>query len=156
MRESRTHTQPKCDAGQHHGRIDRRNAQVNPSLGMRPYSSSPPSPPAAAVPTATSTSVILPYARHDVTRPCVCNHAHANATSHDEFHRPTVPSKHCKHADDATASTTGDDDAIASTTGDAHDGTLLCSQPATHRCPQPTAAELGTLLTGRGGKRLLN
>ena len=71
-----------------------------------------------------------------------------NSTSHDEFCRPAVP---CEHADDATASTTGDDDATTSTTGDAHDGTLLCSQPATHHCPQLTAAELGTLLTGRGG-----
>ena len=41
MRESGPNTQPKCDPSQHHGRIDRRNAQDHPSLSMWPYSSPP-------------------------------------------------------------------------------------------------------------------
>ena len=116
---------------------------------MWPYASSPPSPTAATAPTATPTGVVLPYSRDDATQQGTGNNAHASAIPHDELRRPAVPGE---HADDATTNAAGDDDAPASTTGDAHDGTLLCSQPANPRCPHPTAAVLGTVLTGRGGQ----
>ncbi len=145
MWESGPNTQHECDSREHHGRIDRRNAQDHPSLSMRPYSSPPASPPASAASTATPTSGILPCPGHDATYvPCTHGHAHTGASArprHDEFCRTAIPSTKCrKRADDGAASSTGD----------AHDGTLLCSQPTTLLCPQPAAA--GILLTSRGGQ----
>jgi hypothetical protein len=107
----------------------------------------PRSPPAAAAPTATPTSVILPYPRHVATWrwhvPCAGNHAHAGAAArprHDDFFGTAVPSTKCHKCAD---------DAATSPAGDTHDGTLLCSQPATLLCPQSATA--GVLLTSRGG-----
>ena len=114
MRELGPNTQPKCDPRQHDGRIDRRNAQDHPSLGVRPYSPPPPSP---ATPTAMPTRVILPYPWHDATWrwhvPCARDHAHAGTSARprndefcaaarprsDEFCQPAVPAKHCKLKD---------------------------------------------------------
>jgi len=128
-----------------HGWIDRRNAQDHPSLSMRPYSSPPSLPPAAAASTATPTSGILPWPGHDATYvQCTHDHAHTGASArprHDEFCRTAISSTKCRERAD---------DAAASSTGDAHDGTLLCSQPLTLLCPQPAAA--GILLTSRGGQ----
>ena len=105
----------------------------------------PPYHPAAAMPTAMPTIVILPYPRHDATWlwhiPCAGNHAHAGTAArprHDEFCRTAVPSIKCHECADAATSPAGN----------AHDGTLLCSQPANLQCPQSATA--GVLLTSRG------
>ncbi len=144
MWEAGLNTQPKCDPRQHHGRINRRNAQDHSSLSVRPYSSPPPVPPATATPIATPSSVILPCPGHDATYvPCTRDHDHAGAAArprHDEFCRTATLSTKCREC--------ADEDAAASSAGDAHDGTLLCSQPTTLLCPQPAAARI--LLTSRG------
>jgi hypothetical protein len=71
------------------------------------------------------------------------DHGHASysaLSNHDEFCWPAVPSKRRGRSNNAAANPTGN----------AHDGTLLCSQPADLLCPQPTAS--GVFLTSRSGQ----
>jgi hypothetical protein len=106
----------------------------------------PPLPPAAATPTATPTRCILPHPRYKSPTcvfwsnptcrwhlPPADDHGHASYaawSNHDEFCWPAVPSKRRGHSNDAAADPAGN----------AHDGTLLCSQPADLICPQLTAS----------------
>ena len=70
----------------------------------------------------------------------ITNLGAAARSRHDELCRTAVPS-----TQDRT------DDAATNPAGDAHDGTLICSQPATLLCPQ-SAPAAGVFLTGRGGQ----
>ncbi len=94
-------------ACQHHGWLNRPNAQDHPAVGTWPHTTPHLSPPAAAAPTATPTRCILPHPRHECpTRvflsnptcwwhlPPVDDHGHAGSSArsnHDEFCWPAFP-----------------------------------------------------------------
>ncbi len=116
----------------------------------------PPSPLATATPTATPTRCILPHPRYKCPtrifwsnptcrwhQPPADDHGHAGYlawSNHDEFCWPAVPSKRQGRSNDAAADPAGN----------AHDGTLLCSQPADLICPQSTAS--GVFPISKGGQ----